>query len=211
MSGRRTKFTLVELLVVISIIAILASLLLPALNNARNTAYRVRCINNLKQFSYAGVIYSDTYNGWIIPGRLPVNSDYWFEQFRQILTGQKKLTFGTASYPFYGMFRCPAEKIDFGPYANGLYTYTHYGINTQLTGSTTLTRKISQIMKASQAITYSDSGRINSYSVGDRSFLGFRHGKGFSAQANISYFDGHAESKALPKLSSGSSSFTEGF
>lgn len=211
MSGRRTKFTLIELLVVISIIAILASLLLPALNNARNTAYRVRCINNLKQFSYAGVIYSDTYNGWIIPGRLPVNSDYWFEHFRQILTGQKKLTFGTTNYPFYGMFRCPAEKIDFGPYANGLYTYTHYGLNTQLTGTDTLTRKVSQVLMASQTITYSDSGRISSYSVGDRAFLGFRHGNGSNAQANLSYFDGHAESKPVSKLSTGSTSFRVGF
>jgi prepilin-type N-terminal cleavage/methylation domain-containing protein/prepilin-type processing-associated H-X9-DG protein len=79
----RGGFTLVELLVVLGVIAVLLSLLLPALNAARRSSYAVRCAANVRTICAALVLYASDNNG-----RFPPNTDtgvrpqYWYDMER---------------------------------------------------------------------------------------------------------------------------------
>ncbi len=76
---RRTGFTLIELLVVVAIIAVLVAMLLPALNQARASAKKVVCMNNLRQVNLAMYYYLDDDNDVYPPCYKPdvaVEDDY---------------------------------------------------------------------------------------------------------------------------------------
>lgn len=66
---RPYNFTLIELLIVIAVIAILAALLMPALNQARSKAQSAQCLSNLKQLGVGVIQYASDFNDWLPAGK----------------------------------------------------------------------------------------------------------------------------------------------
>jgi len=94
-------FTLVELLITIAIIAILASLLLPALKRAKGLAGRTVCQNNQRQVSQTMNIYADDFNDYMPPNGSKIGEErqHWLKYF-QDLEYLKNLDLGYCPY-FY--------------------------------------------------------------------------------------------------------------
>ena len=214
--GKIFSFTLIELLVVIAIIAILAAILLPALQSARERGKSSNCANNIKQLNTALAYY------------MPENDDYVViaEQYRSGYFNWSA-AFVASKYIANSVLRCPSalnwqydnDILIAKPTPTGTSTslrYVHYGINAGIASdyiNTTATSNVARTvptMKAGKAVrpgrtlAFADSvckDSINSkpaYTAGFAYILALSSGSGniqtrHIKSANAGFVDGHVE------------------
>jgi prepilin-type N-terminal cleavage/methylation domain-containing protein/prepilin-type processing-associated H-X9-DG protein len=191
-SSRRRAFTLVELLVVIGIIAILISILLPVLGQARERARRVACLSNMRQLAVAWTMYSNANKG-LIPSA-DTNGAGWAANGNADTDIRRGSLYQWVPNP--ETYRCPND--------HNSVNARSYSVNDCVSPTGTLiyptgVRRIGQIRRAAEVFVFIEEFdprgfNLNSFYLpltGDSwvDYPAAWHNRG----VNLSFADGHAQ------------------
>lgn len=209
-------FTLVELLVVISIIVILAAMLLPALNKAKETAKAIKCLSNEKQILLGMHEYIQEFQDFFPPTSINYGKPYyWTTLLYQYSSGKRRLEqqdLGTdgqwlTKWNQDIIYICPVSKADMQVSQASWYPYSDfsYGINSRISGKITAIKRPGQRIFSGESVNYTPNNPSYKISVTAGSYpalLSSRHG-GFSDLKTKALRNGGTAAKDIMLVSTG--------